>query len=76
MIQGDENIVLNAANLCYVAEDKINLKEKFKTVVERNFGAQAIEVNFDDPKTREKINGEVEELTNKKIKDLLSKGNV
>jgi len=74
MQQGDEKIVLKAANLCYV-DEKMKIKEKFQSIMEKKFGAQAKGVNFSDPKTRKKINSTVEELTNKKIEDLLSKGN-
>ena len=75
MQQPDENIVLNSANLCYV-EEKFKLNKKFQSIIEKTFGAQVKGVNFGDPKTRKKINSHVEELTNKKIEDLLSKGNV
>jgi len=65
MQQGDENIVLKAANLCYV-EEKMEINKKFQSTMDKTFGAQAKAVNFGDPKTRKKINSHVEELTNKK----------
>ena len=74
MQQGDEDIVLKVAKLCYV-EEKYKLNKIFQSIMEKTFRAQAQGVNFGDPKTRKKINSHVEELTNKKIEDLLSKGN-
>jgi len=74
-IQGDENFLLKAANLCYV-KDQFEMKEQFQSILQKNFGAQAENVNFGDPETaRTKINSDVEEFTNKKIQDLLSEGN-
>ena len=67
-------MVLKAANLCYL-ENKFKVKEKYRFITKSHFEAHVERVNFDDPKTHKKINSLVEELTNKKIKDLLSKGN-
>ena len=64
--------MLKAVNLYYV-EEKVEINEKFQAVMEKTFGAQAKRVNFGDPQTRKEINSYVEELTNKKMKDLLSK---
>jgi len=56
-------------------EEKIKLKEKFKLIMNKNFGAQTEKSNFGDPKTRKEMNGYVDEFTDQKSKDLLSEGN-
>jgi len=65
---------LNAANLLYVAEN-YKIKEEFQADLEKHFGASAEKMNFEDDKTRNKINDFVEQFTNNKIVNLFPKSN-
>jgi serine protease inhibitor len=75
LLQGDENFVLKAANLLYVAEN-YKIKEEFQTNLEKHFGASGERVNFGDDETRKTINGFVEKFTNNKITNLFTKSNL
>ncbi len=72
LITLDNQVVLTLANSIWYRQDVI-LKEEFINTNEEYYDAEVASLDFSDPAAKDIINGWVEDKTNQKIKDLVSR---
>ncbi len=70
-LSGREDVKLAVANSVWADPSRITLNQEFCGKVKDEFDAEFESVSFDDPKTRETINGWVSDKTEKMIPELI-----
>lgn len=70
LLQMDKKVALSTANSIWY-DNQLNLQSGFSQLIENYYSGKIAGLNFDDPATKDIINGWVEDKTKGKIKDLI-----
>ena len=69
---GNDTIIVNSVNSLWV-DDNFSIRNRYLSLLEKDFDALATVLNFSDPSTVQAINNWCSEHTNGKIKDIIDR---